>query len=956
MRCPSDPTDENMDPHRAAGGGRLAHVAEGFPALADGLLAAPAFRMTATRRPTTGSGRGSSIPGMSGWMALALFAAMLSACGGGGGASPPPESQPVQEAPPEPAPEEQPEQPEPEPAPQPAPEEPPEPDPDPDPQLMLEDLQPAPPDPQPAPPDPQPAPEEPPTPDPQPVSTTTGPAPVAPVRAHATQSVHSTPVSHPLGQTSTVYRAETLEPATAPRTAGSWETVEYNLQRGLGLIRASTGYAARTTGRPGGGGVTIAIVGRRIPVDDGESIGHYDLEGVTQARIFTSHPPAPDLDHETVVAGAAAARRNGLGAHGVAYNANIVSVPQSSAPTRSRLVLGWDIEAILASTAGLSRSYYSLFGGNFRSNPAASAHVANLSLFVSIGFSQPALRGMQHMAQAGRVMVAALGNDGKPNPSFPPATLVGREGVAGHAIAVGALNWHGTGADTFAWSSTRCGKVKRWCIFAPGAGIYTTFGQYSNRARRDHAYASGTSVAAPHVAGAVAAVWAAFPNKTGAQIVQRILDTARQVDTANGNYDSDGISPIYGHGALDLGAAMNPVGFTSLLTRGSGAVPVRRSFVSLPPGFRHRPTAALRDAIVYDTQTFPFLHDLNGAVLMHRAQASAVDDFLQPPRYRWSSQRLGRGIRLGFASSRPERGAREPDMRPEKIRDWRFRVAAAPSLSLRFARGFGARGASHDFVARRLGRGLFRDRFVVEPIAGLAGDGMALGVDWRRDEHTRLDFVAKAGSGYFGGGRARLASLGASRRFGAALALSARYGALRERGSLLGIRGSGAFRDASGAHTDFLDLGVERRTASGAVLFGSAGLGLTKSEAAGSGALTSGWSGGRSEAFAFGGEWSDLWRDSDRLTLSASSPFRPRGAGVYVDVPDRELADGVVGYTRHRVNLSPRGREVRLQAVYEAETAPGVAATLGGFLRLNPDHDPEAAPEFGAAARLRMDF
>jgi len=47
---------------------------------------------------------------------------------------------------------------------------------------------------------------------------------------------------------------------------------------------------------------------------------------------------------------------------------------------------------------------------------------------------------------------------------------------------------------------------------------------------------------------------------------------------------------------------------------------------------------------------------------------------------------------------------------------------------------------------------------------------------------------------------------------------------------------------------------------------------------------------------------------------------------------------------------------VRLQAVYEAETAPGVAATLGGFLRLNPDHDPEAAPEFGAAARLRMDF
>ena len=45
-----------------------------------------------------------------------------------------------------------------------------------------------------------------------------------------------------------------------------------------------------------------------------------------------------------------------------------------------------------------------------------------------------------------------------------------------------------------------------------------------------------------------------------------------------------------------------------------------------------------------------------------------------------------------------------------------------------------------------------------------------------------------------------------------------------------------------------------------------------------------------------------------------------------------------------------------MQLVYEAETAPGAALTVGSFLRLNPDHDPEAAPEFGAAARLRVDF
>ena len=444
-------------------------------------------------------------------------------------------------------------------------------------------------------------------------------------------------------------------------------------------------------------------------------------------------------------------------------------------------------------------------------------------------------------------------------------------------------------------------------------------------------------------------------NTSGAQIVERILVTARQVDTANSNYDLGGLSPIYGHGVLDLGAALNPVGVTSLSVGGSRTVPVRRSFVSLPPVFRPRPTAALRDAIVYDTQMFPFLHDLNGAVRTHRARsaASAMDDFLSLRRHARWSERPGRGNRAAAAWSKRDRAARD---RSDEVRDYRFRVAATPTLSLQFGPSFGARSVSDDFVARRLGRGLFRDGFVVGPFMELAGEGAALGVDWRRDEHTRVDFVGKAGSGYFGEGGAWLASLGVTRGFGSGLTLSARYGALRERGSLLGIRGSGAFRDGSGAHTDFLDLGVELRAASGPVFFGSVGRGLTKSEPGGVGSLVSGWSGGRGESFALGGEWSDLWRDSDRLTLSASSPFHPRGAGMYVEVPDRELADGVVGYTRHWVDLSPRGREVRLQLVYETEAAPGATLTLGSFLRLQPDHDPKAASEYGAAAKLRVDF
>ena len=77
---------------------------------------------------------------------------------------------------------------------------------------------------------------------------------------------------------------------------------------------------------------------------------------------------------------------------------------------------------------------------------------------------------------------------------------------------------------------------------------------------------------------------------------------------------------------------------------------------------------------------------------------------------------------------------------------------------------------------------------------------------------------------------------------------------------------------------------------------------------------------------------------------------------MYVAVPDRDLADGVVGYARHRVDLSPQGREVRWRLVYETGTSRGAALTVGGLLRRNPDRDPEAASEFGAAVRPRMDF
>ena len=74
-------------------------------------------------------------------------------------------------------------------------------------------------------------------------------------------------------------------------------------------------------------------------------------------------------------------------------------------------------------------------------------------------------------------------------------------------------------------------------------------------------------------------VWAAFPNKSGSQVVGRLLTTARSLDGAQ-------ISSRYGHGALDLEAALNPVGFLSVPMNEGGNGPAGRHV--------HRSPARLR--------------------------------------------------------------------------------------------------------------------------------------------------------------------------------------------------------------------------------------------------------------------------------------------------------------------------------------------------------------------------
>ncbi|MEB3222899.1 MAG: S8 family serine peptidase [Candidatus Sericytochromatia bacterium] len=214
------------------------------------------------------------------------------------------------------------------------------------------------------------------------------------------------------------------------------------------------------------GGPLVAVI------DTGIDGRHPDLAGqVVQGRDFVNNDDdaTDDQGHGTHVAGTVAAvGDNKQGAAGVAYRSKVLAVKVLSARGSGSSIAVAD---------------------GIRYAVKAGARVINMSL----GSPFPSRFIGQAVAEAiaaGVVVVAAAGNQNTKARAYPAAF----PGV----IAVGAS----TPSDSRASFSNHGDWVG---IAAPGLGIHQT------HLRNGYASLSGTSMAAPHVAGAAALVLAAHP-------------------------------------------------------------------------------------------------------------------------------------------------------------------------------------------------------------------------------------------------------------------------------------------------------------------------------------------------------------------------------------------------------------------------------------------------------------
>ena len=731
-----------------------------------------------------------------------------------------------------------------------------------------------------------------------------------------------------------------VTPVTGP---GRFQTREYRAMGGHDIIKAAEGYDVRATGGEGGQGTLISIVDSGVEE-------HFDLD-IASSFALVGTPFDDPAPHGTHVAGVAAARKNGRGVHGVAFNARIVShkIAPPDFSNANQLEEEGVIAVAIGSSAGIERSYRLEDGSLLDTNPDGEADIINMS-FTTTDASGQVLDAMRRAASRGKIMTIALGNEALVRPVAPPAIYVTDPQMSGHAIAVGALDVTGTTDADF---SNLCGNVRQFCLFAPGEQITSTVP--GDR----FAALSGTSFAAPHVAGAAAVLRSAFPNRSPRQIVNRILTTADDLG-------EPGIDDRFGHGRLNLERALNPVGFASVPMSaevdGAG-IGLAGTSIALPGWARAGElSAALAEVLVHDSQQFPFTADL-GSVVRRKASETRLDSFIGKTDREAGEIRAGEVLSLALAHSSSFEeiaGTRHLDRLQENgtIDAYELGWRLSDGVGLNIGRGWGLLSGHRREALALAGSDLSILGEALSPFGRLAGVDDVLKLDAELGAATRLEVAIGQGDmrdgDMQGGGQSRIGSMTLTRRLGDRLALSTTLGMLEEDETALGGRALGS-AGGLGAETRFVDVTATAGLSEDLAVFGSYTSGWTERADADPG-LIRGMALGRSDAYAIGISLSDLL-GQDRLALSLAQPLRPTSASMSLMVPTGEDGRGGVVRERREVDLSPDGRERMLQLVYQRQLEEvDMTLSVGAFARMEPDHDADARTEAGAGMRVGYRF
>ncbi len=707
----------------------------------------------------------------------------------------------------------------------------------------------------------------------------------------------------------------TLPPAT-------FETSEYfgsgfssGNRSGLAQIHASSAYARGATGS----GITVAVIDSNVDTAtrelQGQIAGSYDV---------VSGRSATDIDpdgHGTLVSSVIVARKDGVGIHGVAYEAKVLAIRADA--SASCQTTGEDEGCTFNDTNLVSAITYAVANG---------AKIINMSLGGDGNISARLKSAIVGATDAGVVFAISAGNEGaaptsteaaKGTKPTEPAIVAGDAAVRGRVIAVGAVGPNGA-MPTY---SNRAGSTANFYLLAPGGAGAT--GQNLVVAGADSNYygVSGTSFASPHVAGALALMFDLFPNITPENAVLALLDTADDyvtttADAVLGITAGTGTDAVGGRGILNLQRAFSPIGTTSFMFNGqqveiaTALGPARGAL-----GDWAEASGAFNGLVFQDKYARAFRIDDTRM----SAARSAFNDFGLRADY---ARGRARAVAMGdaqiswFNAPMPSYDPRTPWMEaPEPIFQLSYRFADA---NISVGRGGGP---------QRLTPGMS----LIDDPSGPATLGS--GDSWTSYAQSfgPMTFDVRTASG--------LTRNSSSFGLGAGdddWALRLGYASLADTQSTLG----GAFQSRFGGEdeTRLSAVSLEGRRFVGSwTLSGSLEAASARVDALNvSGLWTSAWS--LSAEHPLIGGW---------MRFTAGQPRRAEGGALSFDAPIEVSRDGAIFYERRIAGLTPSGREFDVEAAWSTNLAAFTTFEAVAALSNQPNHIADAEAEAALWLSLR---
>ncbi len=752
-------------------------------------------------------------------------------------------------------------------------------------------------------------------------------------------------------------------------------------------------------------GASSTLTGYRYSSDYVYTSGSnsYDSNPAPHYSINDSSDPSVESrskNQGTMLAGIIAALKNedlisesfkNKNMHGVAYNATVIPAIADI----FRPITYNSIKTLIDSGANIILQDVIL---SSNSNPSTSASYVNSTKTMADVYGDNVANAYKYLVDKGTIFVVGTGTYGKNTidsgkveweadvklyqkdatiSAGAPRASDGSD-LSKLFLSVAAVQENSAagnyGGYTLTTYSQPCGSSASYCLSAPGGtktgdgNLYSTVSTTSSNPEYNWGENYGTSAAAAVVAGSAALLKGAYPHLTNQEIVTLLKQTATPLgacasgtndntDTCTHVTDSSGneigkYSTLYGWGLVNLDAATNPqgalwvhngnsmeikpyIGVYSILTSGlsTSSVMSRIMMNALPATFT-----------AFDSFNRPFAINTSSFVSAHSVRKEFDDDF--------KTFMHGRDVQKIEANDQ-------------------FSMTYAPRTSDRSSQmKTGLMEMNVDFDKSNFNfyytedtlnsKGNYFERPLNNPFVQIQE---AYGAEAKYNLTSKLSVgmnFATGKNGFLGDGdkhyeapdnRISMVATEATYQATKSLMFKASYGVMKEQDSVLGMLGTGAFKTA-GADTTFVSAGVEIKPTDKFKLNLAYTYGWTTPN------QTNGLmnlSRMTADGFAAIAQY-DLGSEN-MLGLSVSSPLRVRSGRVAFNLPvGRSASDDTVYRETFTGSMKPTAREFDFALFYRDALSEALTLQSELGVRLNPDHQKEASPDYRAMFGLKWDY